>query len=157
MKRTTTIQLGFLHGLVIGVAGCGTSLPAPDPCDPALFQREACEQAVARSGHFYLGTWIPHAYPYPLSHYAGAHDRYLARGGQVLPMPAKAWRAEFRTTEERAAATIANGTAGGTVLSPSRMAAIATREPSLAASRRGATTSRGGFGAIGAGRGFRGA
>lgn len=155
-KRTATIQLGFLHGLVLGAAGCSPSTPAPDPCEPELYQQEQCEQAVGTSGYHYRGVWIPRVYPHPSLYYAGEHDRYVARGGVTTRVPTQAYRADYLPPEARAASVAERATPNGTRLSPSRMTALATRAPSLAGARRGATVSRGGFGAIGSGRAFRG-
>jgi hypothetical protein len=156
MKRSSAIHLGFLHGLVLGAAGCSPDAPAPDPCDPALYDDRSCERAVATSGYWYLGTWVPRTYPQSALYYAGEHDRYVVRGGTTVGLPSRVYAPDYLPPADRAAAVMERATPAGTRLSAQRMTALATRGTSLASGRRGATVSRGGFGAIGAGRAFRG-
>jgi hypothetical protein len=156
MKRSANIQLGFLHGLILSAVGCSPSAPAPDPCEPELYDDTRCETAVASSGYYYRGTWVPLLYPHPSLYYAQAHDRYVARGGTTYPVPGRAYAPDYASPETRAQRTAGRMTANGTQLSAARMTALGTRGISLTAGRRGATTSRGGFGSIGTGRAFRG-
>lgn len=155
-RRSAAIRLTFLHGLVIGAAGCTDSSPVPDPCEPELYDALACERAVAGSGYYYRGAWIPRLYPHPFLYYGSAHDEYVAKGGRTVAAPSSAYSSSYRTHAERAGAVVDAVTPEGTRLSPSRMSAIGQRGGSFASARTGATASRGGFGSTGVSAAVRG-
>jgi hypothetical protein len=150
VRRSRAIQLTFLHGLVIGAAGCADAPITPDPCEPELYDPIACERAVVHSGYYFRGTWVPRLYPHPFLYYGTEHDAYVAKGGRATPAPSSAYSARYQSHEARAAAAIGTVTPEGTVLSSARMSAIGRAGGSFAAARSGATASRGGFGSTGA-------
>ncbi|MDX2182872.1 MAG: hypothetical protein SFW08_02700 [Gemmatimonadaceae bacterium] len=149
LRRSAAIRLTFLHGLVVGVAGCSDAAITPDPCEPELYDPVTCQRAVANGGYFYRGSWVPRAYPHPFLYYGSTHDAYVARGGRAYAAPASAYAAPYRGPDARAADVVGAVTPEGTRLSAARMSAIGRAGGSFAAARSGPTASRGGFGSTG--------
>ena len=153
MKKSSSIQLLFLNSLVLSAVACDQpSPPGVDPCFEQTFNTAACEVAVQNRGYHYHGAWVPMFYPSPYPFYLNRHTSYVARGGTVYSAPSSMYAQSYRSLDARANAYAETVTPRGTRLSPSRMASITSRPMSISGARQGATVSRGGFGAIGAGR-----
>jgi uncharacterized protein YgiB involved in biofilm formation len=153
MKKSSSIQLLFVHSLVLSAVACDQPSPAGvDPCYEQTFNTPACERAVQDRGYHYHGAWVPMLYPSPYPFYLNRHNSYVARGGTVFSAPASMYAQSYRSLNARANAYVETVTPRGTRLSPSRMTALTSRPAAIGSARSGATVSRGGFGAIGAGR-----
>jgi hypothetical protein len=85
LKRSSAVPLTLVPALA-AVVGCGPSQPSAaeaDPCLPATYQQQICEQAVRQQGYHYGGGWYPHVYAMPALFYYNGYSRYVARGGRV--------------------------------------------------------------------------
>lgn len=86
-KRSVMVALGL--GLL---AGCSREVdPSPDPCLPATFNPEICQEAVQKQGYRSRGVFVPHIYPQPYPYYFGNYGSYVSGGGKVNPAPASAY------------------------------------------------------------------
>lgn len=85
LKRSSAVPLTLVPALA-AVVGCGPSQPSAaeaDPCLPATYQQQICEQAVRQQGYYYGGGWYPHVYAMPALFYYNGYSRYVASGGRV--------------------------------------------------------------------------
>lgn len=132
-------------------AACEQTPPAlpPDPCARVTFNADACEDAQARQGYYYHGTWVPHVYPMPYAFYLGAFNRYAAGGGRYVTAPPSVYAPGYRPQSARAASYLDRVSGGGGV----RVTDPSLLGPAYAtgAGRPGApVVTRGGFGQTGA-------
>jgi uncharacterized protein YgiB involved in biofilm formation len=152
MKKSSSIQLLFVNTIVLGVSGCDSEPPPVDPCNSNTFEAATCESAVANRGYHYHGTWIPIVYPNPYLFYYGGYTRHIGAGLPVYNSPQSVYARNYSSLDARASAYADRAAPRGTQLSPNRMSSIIRRPASIARSRSGSTSRRGGFGSIGSRR-----
>jgi hypothetical protein len=93
LKRSSAVPLTLVPAIA-AVVGCGPSQPSAaeaDPCLPATYQQQICEQAVRQQGYHYGGGWYPHVYAMPALFYFNGYSRYVASGGRVRMMSPSAY------------------------------------------------------------------
>ena len=83
-RRSNAVPLSLVPVLatVVTAATCTGSAPL-DPCEPATYSQQVCEQAVAQHGYWYSGTWYPHVYPYAPFFYYNRYTGFIGSGGRV--------------------------------------------------------------------------
>ena len=84
MKKSAKVTLTVVAAM--GLASCGRS--RRDPCDQALFNEMACQDAVRSGGYYYGGSWYPMMYHYPYPYYYDHYRTYIGGGGRVYSAPA---------------------------------------------------------------------
>jgi hypothetical protein len=85
LKRSSAIPLSLVPALA-ALVSCDSSQPSAaeaDPCLPAAYQQQICEQAVQKQGYYYGGAWYPHVYTMAPLYYYNGYSRYVATGGRV--------------------------------------------------------------------------
>jgi len=92
MKRSSIAVLGF--GLLVAT-GCSneSARRAPDPCDKASFNEQACQEAIHNHGYHSYGSWVPMNYPHPYPYYYNSYGSYITSGGSRYVPPAGAYSA----------------------------------------------------------------
>lgn len=84
MRKSVRVTLTVAAG--VALAACGSK--RVDPCDAATFSDEACQDAIAKGGYYWGGSWYPMGYSYPYPYYYDSYRSYVARGGTVRAAPA---------------------------------------------------------------------
>ena len=93
-KRSATVPLSLVPALA-ALVSCGPSQPSAmeaDPCLPASYQQQICEQAVQQHGYYYGGGWYPHVYAMPPLYYYNGYSHYVATGGRVRVLAPSTYR-----------------------------------------------------------------
>lgn len=67
-----------------------------DPCAQQYFDEKLCQDAIAKKGYHYGGTWIPFVYAYPYSYYYGSHSSFLSSGGRYVATPVEVYSPGFK-------------------------------------------------------------
>ncbi len=119
MKKSAKVTLTVVA--VVGLASCGRR--RLDPCQPASFSQQACQEAIDRGGYYWQGSWFPMTYSYPYPYYFDSYRGYVSRGGRMTTAPSGAYT---------------HPTAG---------------RPSSSSSSSSSGVERGGFGSTGSGHG----
>jgi len=87
MKKPASITVT----LAAAAAMTACSRRGPDPCQPATFNEQACQDAVHTGGYFWHGSWYPLAYRYPYPYYYDSYRSYVSRGGTVAAPAASSY------------------------------------------------------------------
>ena len=87
MKKSSKVTLTLVAAL--GVAACNRR--RVEPCQPATFNQQACQQAVSAGGYYWNGSWWPMTYHYPYPYYYDSYRSYVGNGGQVSAAPPEAY------------------------------------------------------------------
>ncbi|MBZ5620892.1 MAG: hypothetical protein LAQ69_19505 [Acidobacteriia bacterium] len=87
MKKSARVTLTVVA--VVGLASCGRR--RMDPCQPASFNQQACQEAIDRGGYYWQGSWFPMVYHYPYPYYYDSYRGYVSGGGRVYSAPAGAY------------------------------------------------------------------
>ncbi len=87
MKKSSKVTLTLVAAL--GMAACNRQ--RQDPCRPATFNQEACQQAVSDGGYYWNGSWQPMLYHYPYPYYYDSYRSYVNSGGQVTAEPGRVY------------------------------------------------------------------
>ena len=83
MKRSSRVTLTVVTAAAL--ASCGRR--ALDPCAPASFNEQFCQDAVRNGGYYWNGAWYPMRYNNPYPFYYDSYNRYRASGGQTAAAP----------------------------------------------------------------------
>ncbi|MGD0046031.1 MAG: hypothetical protein ABSE42_03355 [Bryobacteraceae bacterium] len=90
MRKSVQVTLTVAAG--VALAACGSnSADRANPCDAATFSEQACQDAIAKGGYFWDGTWVPMNYSHPYPYYYGSYHAYISNGGTVTAAPAGAY------------------------------------------------------------------
>jgi hypothetical protein len=144
MKRSLAVSIPVGLSLV----GCGDPAPRVDPCAPEVYDRVACETAVANRGTYNGGLWIPFVYANAALWYAQRHRQYVASGGRVQAVPGGYYAQSWRSPDQRLTAMRKSPALNGLVLRPPTGSGFRSRAFTYAAPGR-SFAPRGGFGATG--------
>jgi hypothetical protein len=87
MRKSTKVTLTVVAA--VGLASCGRR--RPDPCQPASFNQEACQQAIRNRGYYFDGSWVSTSYSHPFPYYYDSYRGYTSSGGTVTTQPAAAY------------------------------------------------------------------
>lgn len=87
MKKPQRITLT----LVAAAAMVACSRRGPDPCQPAAFNEQACQDAVHAGGYYWQGSWFPLTYSHPYPYYYDSYHRYVSTGGTVVAQPGQSY------------------------------------------------------------------
>lgn len=156
MKKTKAIQLGSFAAIAAAMSACGPSghVVGVDPCQPATFQPQACQMAIAQHGYAYQGTFFPMYYPSPYMGYYGGYNTYVARGGRVYAPSRALYGRGYMPPSTRLQSVQSNVESRGSYLGRSLGARAGTvRTSGLSVGGRSVAISRGGIGATAMGRG----
>src|SRR5271157_3820972 len=83
VKRSVRVTLTVVAAAAL--ASCGRR--AQDPCAPATFNEQFCQEAVSNGGYYWNGSWYPMVYSNPYPYYYDSYRSYRANGGQTDPAP----------------------------------------------------------------------
>lgn len=84
MRKSVQVSLTVVAGAAL--AACGSK--RADPCDAATFNEQSCQDAVAKGGYYWEGSWYPMNYSHPYPYYYGSYHAYISNGGTVVAAPA---------------------------------------------------------------------
>jgi hypothetical protein len=90
MRDSVQVTLTVVAGVALAACGPATAKRA-NPCDAATFSDQACQDAIAKGGYFWNGSWYPMNYSHPYPYYYGSYQAYIANGGTVVAAPASAY------------------------------------------------------------------
>lgn len=71
--------------LAAALTSCGRR--ALDPCSPASFNEQFCQDAVRNGGYYWNGSWYPMRYHNPYPYYYDSYRSYRAKGGTTRSVP----------------------------------------------------------------------
>ena len=75
MRKSVQVTLTVAAG--VALAACGSnSADRANPCDAATFSEQACQDAIAKGGYFWNGSWYPMNYSHPYPYYYGYGSGY---------------------------------------------------------------------------------
>ena len=87
MRKSVRVTLTLAAG--VALAACGSK--RVDPCEAGTFSEQACQDAIAKGGYYWGGSWYPMVYSYPYPYYYDTYRRFVARGGTVTAAPASSY------------------------------------------------------------------
>lgn len=129
MKKSAQVTLTVVAA--VGLASCGRR--RMDPCQPASFSQQACQEAIDGGGYYWQGSWFPMVYHSPYPYYYDSYRGYVSHGGRIYSAPTGAYSHSSASTPSSAKPSSASGSSSSS--SPS------------------SGVTRGGFGSTGAGHG----
>ncbi len=87
MRKPVKVTLTVAAGVALAACESNATRRA-DPCDAATFSDQACQDAVAKGGYYWDGSWYPVNYSHPYPYYYDSYRGYISRGGTVVAAPA---------------------------------------------------------------------
>jgi hypothetical protein len=88
MKKSHKVTLT----LVAALGAASGNQRKQDPCQPATFNQQECQQAVTAGGYYWNGLWTRMKYRHPYPYYYDSYQRFVEKGGQVRAAPLEAYR-----------------------------------------------------------------